>query len=177
MRDLITLYTAAPGADALPALTTTPADFVVLEQEATATQTHRRFWREYLHEAPAAAMTSWIHAVAPDSTPHRSAYRELPAADLARLEAFCQAQDLPLRAVLLTAHGFAQAIMSNQKEVLCGVISHGRPEFEDAASVLGLFLNTLPVRFSSQGPSWLALIRATIAQERQVFPTGATRSR
>ncbi|WP_411384849.1 amino acid adenylation domain-containing protein [Pseudomonas sp. MPB03] len=170
MRDLITLYTAAPGADALPALTTTPADFVVLEQEATATQTHRRFWREYLHEAPAAAMTSWIHAVAPDSTPHRSAYRELPAADLARLEAFCQAQDLPLRAVLLTAHGFAQAIMSNQKEVLCGVISHGRPEFEDAASVLGLFLNTLPVRFSSQGPSWLALIRATIAQERQVFP-------
>ena len=170
MRDLITLYTAAPGADALPALTTTPADFVALEQEATATQTHRRFWREYLDEAPAAAMTSWIHAVAPDSTPHRSAYRELPAADLARLEAFCQAQDLPLRAVLLTAHGFAQAIMSNQKEVLCGVISHGRPEFEDAASVLGLFLNTLPVRFSSQGPSWLALIRATIAQERQVFP-------
>ncbi|MBC3387174.1 non-ribosomal peptide synthetase [Pseudomonas sp. SWRI179] len=170
MRDLITLYTAVPGADALPALTTTPADFVVLEQEATATQTHRRFWRGYLHEAPAAAMTSWIHAVAPDSTPHRSAYRELPAADLARLEAFCQAHDLPLRAVLLTAHGFAQAIMSNQKEVLCGVISHGRPEFEDAASVLGLFLNTLPVRFSSQGPSWLALIRATIAQERQVFP-------
>ncbi|SFW74960.1 non-ribosomal peptide synthetase [Pseudomonas sp. NFACC04-2] len=169
MRDLITLYTSAPGTDGLPALTTTPADFVALEQQAMATQTHRQFWREYLHEAPAAAMTSWIHGVAPDPTPHRSAYRELPAANLARLEAFCQARDLPLRAVLLTAHGFAQAIMSNQKDVLCGVISHGRPAFEDAASVLGLFLNTLPVRFSSQGQSWLEMIRTTIAQEQQVF--------
>ena len=169
MRDLITLYTSASGIDALPALTTTPADFVALEQEATATDEHRQFWSDYLRDAPAAAMTSWIHVVAPDSTPHRSAYREMPAADLARLEAFCQAQDLPLRAVLLAAHGFAQAIMSNQKEVLCGVISHGRPEFADAASVLGLFLNTLPMRLSTLGQDWLAVIRAVIAQEQQVF--------
>ena len=169
MRDLITLYTSAPGTDALPALTTTPADFIAQEQAAMASDVHRRFWGEYLRDAPAAAMTSWIHAVAPDPTPHRSAYRELPAAELARLEAFCRAHDLPLRAVLLTAHGFAQAIMSNQKEVLCGVISHGRPEFEDAASVLGLFLNTLPVRFNTQGQNWLEVIRALIAQEQQVF--------
>ncbi|MFC6338139.1 amino acid adenylation domain-containing protein [Pseudomonas sp. CCM 7891] len=169
MRDLITLYTATPGADALPVLTTTPADFVALEQEAITADTHRQFWSEYLRDAPAASMTSWVHVVAPDPTPHRSAYREIPAVDLARLEAFCRARDLPLRAVLLTAHGFAQAIMSNQKEVLCGVISHGRPEFEDAASVLGLFLNTLPVRFSTQGQSWLEVVRASIAQEQQVF--------
>ncbi|MBV6748763.1 amino acid adenylation domain-containing protein [Pseudomonas chlororaphis] len=169
MRDLITLYTSAPGADALPALTTTPADFIALEQEAVVTAEHRLFWNEYLREAPAASMTSWVHAVAPDPIPHRSAYREMPAADLARLEAFCRAQDLPLRSVLLTAHGFAQAIMSNQKEVLCGIISHGRPEFEDAASILGLFLNTLPVRFNTLGQSWLELVRQSIAQEQQVF--------
>lgn len=169
MRDLITLYTATPGAHALPALTTTPGDFVALEQEAMATDVHRQFWRTYLHAAPAASMTRWVQAVAPDPTAHRSAYREMPAADLIQLEAFCRAQDLPLRAVLLTAHGFAQAILSNQTEVLCGLISHGRPEFGDAASVLGLFLNTLPVRFSTQGRNWRELVRASIAQEQQVF--------
>ncbi|WP_191488784.1 amino acid adenylation domain-containing protein [Pseudomonas sp. FEN] len=170
MRDLITLYTSAQGADALPALTTTPADFISLEREATANEAHGRFWREYLHEAPVASMTSWVHALAPDPTPHRSAYREMPAADVARLEAFCREQDLPLRAVLLAAHGFAQAILSNREEVLCGVISHGRPEFEDAASVLGLFLNTLPVRFSTLGQDWLELIRGAMGQEQQLFP-------
>ncbi|WP_248802875.1 amino acid adenylation domain-containing protein [Pseudomonas sp. MWU13-2100] len=170
MRDLITLYTSAQGADALPALTSTPADFVSLELEALANEAHGRFWSEYLHDAPVASMTSWVPALAPDSTPHRSAYREMPVADLARLEAFCREQDLPLRAVLLAAHGFAQAILSNQQEVLCGVISHGRPEFEDAASVLGLFLNTLPVRFSTLGQSWLELIRGVMSQEQQVFP-------
>jgi syringomycin synthetase protein SyrE len=169
MRDLITLYTSAPEADPLPALTTTPADFIALEQEAMLTDEHRLFWNEYLREAPTTSMTSWVHAVATDPVPHRSAYRELPAADLTRLEAFCRSQDLPLRSVLLTAHGFAQAIMSNQKDVLCGVISHGRPEFEDAASVLGLFLNTVPVRFESLGQSWIELVRKSIAEEQQVF--------
>ncbi|MCF5710490.1 amino acid adenylation domain-containing protein [Pseudomonas syringae] len=169
MHDLITLYTSTPETASLPALSTTPADFVALEREAMAADEHRLFWSEYLREAPAASMTSWAHAVAPDPVPHRTAYRELPQADLARLEAFCQAQDLPLRSVLLTAHGFAQAIMSNQKEVLCGVISHGRPEFEDAASVLGLFLNTLPVRFNTLGKSWIELVRASITQEQAVF--------
>ncbi|KPA89805.1 amino acid adenylation enzyme/thioester reductase family protein [Pseudomonas asplenii] len=169
MRDLITLYTSTPETDPLPALITTPADFIALEQAAVTTAEHRLFWSEYLREAPAASMTSWVHAVAPDPVAHRSAYREMPAADLARLEAFCRAHDLPLRSVLLTAHGFAQAILSNQKEVLCGVISHGRPEFEDAASILGLFLNTLPVRFNTLGQSWLELVRQSIAQEQQVF--------
>ncbi|UZD93213.1 amino acid adenylation domain-containing protein [Pseudomonas corrugata] len=169
MRDLIRLYTAEPGTDALPALTTTPADFAVLEREAMASDVHRHFWSEYLRDAPAASMTSWVSVVAPDPVQHRSAWRELPPADLARLEVFCRVQDLPLRAVLLAAHGFAQAILSNQTEVLCGVISHGRPEFEDAASVLGLFLNTLPIRFDTQGGNWLEVIRALIAQEQQVF--------
>ncbi|KIH83102.1 amino acid adenylation domain-containing protein [Pseudomonas batumici] len=169
LRDLITLYTSEEDADALPALTTTPADFIGLERQAMANEAHGRFWSEYLHDAPVAAMTSWVHGVAPDSTPHRSAYRAIPAVDVARLEAFCRAQDLPLRAVLLAAHGFAQAILSNQQEVLCGVISHGRPEFEDAASVLGLFLNTLPVRFSTLGQDWLEVIRGVMSQEQQVF--------
>ncbi|MFJ7794121.1 amino acid adenylation domain-containing protein [Pseudomonas sp. NPDC096950] len=166
MRDLITLYTSETP---LPALTTTPADFIVLEQEAMANEAHREFWRDYLHDAPAASMTSWTHAVAPDPTPHRSAYREMPAADVARLEAFCRDQDLPLRAVLLAAHGFAQAIVSNQPEVLCGVISHGRPEFADSAQVLGLFLNSLPLRFSTLGANWLEVIRGLMSQEQQVF--------
>ncbi|MFL9907266.1 amino acid adenylation domain-containing protein [Paraburkholderia sp. RL17-337-BIB-A] len=169
MHDLITLYTSADGADALPVLTTTPADFASVELNAMATDAHGVFWADYLRDAPVASMTSWAHAVAPDSEPHRSAYREIPAPDAARLEAFCRAQDLPLRAVLLAAHGFAQAIVSNQEEVLCGVISHGRPAFEDAASVLGLFLNTLPVRFSRRGQTWLEVIRALMSQEQHVF--------
>ncbi|MFZ4833802.1 amino acid adenylation domain-containing protein [Rouxiella sp. Mn2063] len=169
MRDLITLYTSAQQADVLPILTTTPADFIVLEQQAVATDEHRLFWKEYLQDAPAASMTSWAHVLAPDALPHRSAYREMPAADLVRLEAFCTAHDLPLRSVLLTAHGFAQAIMSNQQEVLCGVISHGRPEFEDASAILGLFLNTLPMRLNTLGKSWVELVRNAIAQEQQMF--------
>ena len=106
MRDLITLYTLAKG----PTRLARPDhDTCRLHQpgtEAMANEAHGRFWREYLHEAPVASMTSLGPCAGPGPTPHRSAYREMPAADAwPWLEAFCSEQDLPLRAVLLAAHG------------------------------------------------------------------------
>ncbi|MGY2288352.1 amino acid adenylation domain-containing protein [Pseudomonas sp. SDO528_S397] len=167
MRELVVLYRTG-DADALAPLVTTPADFITLELDALTRQEHSRFWLDYLQSPPVSSLLNWTPALAPDTQAHRSAYREIPAAEAAQLEAFCLAHDLPLRAVLLTAHCFAQAILANEQEVLCGVISHGRPEFEDAAAVLGLFLNTLALRFQRHAASWLDLIGTLMEHEQQV---------
>jgi len=166
MRDLLALYTDRSAT--LPLLTTSAADFARLEQQAIANQSHSAFWKGYLENAPAAALVNWAYCVAPDTVTHRTLYREIPARKAADLEAFCQRHALPLRTVLLAAHGVAHSILSGQEEILCGVIGHGRPEFDDTESLLGLFLNTLPLRFDRRADSWLGMIEALMEQERQI---------
>ncbi|HVH13999.1 MAG TPA: amino acid adenylation domain-containing protein, partial [Longimicrobium sp.] len=49
-----------------------------------------------------------------------------------------------------------------------GYITSGRPEAEDGERVLGMFLNTVPLRVRMQGGSWMDLVRRTWAAEQAV---------
>src|SRR5262249_957991 len=53
---------------------------------------------------------------------------------------------VPLKSVMLAAHMRVMGMMSGEEEVVTGVVTHGRMEEEDGERVVGLFLNTLPVR-------------------------------
>ncbi|WP_053760714.1 non-ribosomal peptide synthetase [Streptomyces sp. AS58] len=66
---------------------------------------------------------------------------------------------VPLRTVLLTAHLRVMGLVTGVDDVVTGVVYNGRTEAEDGDRVLGLFLNTLPVRVHLTGSSWTELIR------------------
>ena len=76
---------------------------------------------------------------------------------------------VPLKSVLLAAHLRALAAAAGEPDVTTGVISNGRLEVEGAERVLGLFLNTLPVRVRIGG-TWLDLVREVFALEREQLP-------
>ena len=73
---------------------------------------------------------------------------------------------VPLKSVLLAAHLRVLSLLNNQTDVLTGLVSNGRLEETDGERVLGLFLNTLPLRLQLTGGTWLDLVRQVFATER-----------
>ncbi|MCH7345980.1 amino acid adenylation domain-containing protein, partial [Pelomonas sp. CA6] len=100
----------------------------------------------------------------------RSAAVPLSAETARRLGALARALNLPLRALLLAAHLRVMSVFSGEEDVLTGVVSHARPATRDGDKVLGLFLNTLPLRLALAGGSWRSLIDASFRAEMALMP-------
>jgi amino acid adenylation domain-containing protein len=63
----------------------------------------------------------------------------------------------------------ALSFLSGSSDVTTGLVSNVRPEAADGDKVLGLFLNTLPLRTRTAGGSWRELVRATYDAELAVI--------
>ncbi len=77
---------------------------------------------------------------------------------------------MPLRSVLLAVHVRVLALLSGNSDVVTGVVTHNRPQHEAGEQVLGLFLNTIPIRVAVGRPSWTDLIRAVHDAEVAALP-------
>src|SRR5439155_4414487 len=82
---------------------------------------------------------------------------------------------VPVKRVLFAAHLNALRAFMGGVEVKTGLVIHARPEADDEDQVVGLFLNTVPVHFTSKGGSWRDLVREALrleeaAQAHRVYP-------
>ncbi|WP_147373520.1 non-ribosomal peptide synthetase, partial [Gemmobacter lutimaris] len=144
----------------LPPLAATPALAAVAEQAALRAPGARAFWAALLEDAEVLRLPP----PAPDAPPGRVGLRFGPEV-LADLRALADRLGLPLRSLLLTAHLKMLALWGGTADVVSGLVTHTRPEARDAEKMLGLFLNTLPVRLRLGQESWQDLARATFAAE------------
>src|SRR5262249_51903634 len=78
---------------------------------------------------------------------------------------------IPLKSVLLAGHSKVLALLSGRDDIVTGMITNGRPEEANADKVLGLFLNTLPLRIRF-GPAttWEELARGAFEAEKETLP-------
>ncbi|WP_328323382.1 MULTISPECIES: non-ribosomal peptide synthetase [unclassified Streptomyces] len=78
---------------------------------------------------------------------------------------------VPVKSVLLAVHLKVLAVMTGRDDVVTGLVTNGRPEDEEGSdAMLGLFLNTLPLRTALPGGSWLDLVGHVFAEERAMLP-------
>jgi microcystin synthetase protein McyA len=148
------------------------SEYVALERAACESEESTRFWTGYLEgltvgqlpgESAACAMPGAEDGV-------RSATELLPEQLSRRLVEIAEHLGVPLRTVLLAGHLRTVSLLSGSVEPVTGLITHGRPETSDADRVLGVFLNTLPLRVPVRQPSWHRLIQEVAAAEQQVHP-------
>ncbi len=161
------LFASAGGDSGAPPPAASFREFVALEREALASPAARAFWEETLEDSVSAVPPAWDGEGVPGA---RSQGVVLPAEladDLGRL---ARQAGVPLKSVLLAAHLRVMAAEAGTDDVTTGVVSNGRPEGSDGERVLGLFLNTLPLRLRLGGGSWLELVRATFEAERRILP-------
>src|SRR3989454_4210820 len=144
-------------------------DFVLAERRALESAESRNFWAERLQGASALRLPRWPAA----GEPGDKVLRQLvPFADdvIEGLERLAQRANVPLKSVLLAAHIKAMSLLSGQRDVLTGMVSHGRPEVIDGDQVRGLFLNTVPVRVRLDRQTWEQLVRSVFDVERRILP-------
>ncbi|MCI0392289.1 MAG: amino acid adenylation domain-containing protein, partial [Acidobacteria bacterium] len=149
-----------------PPPSATFAAFVALERETERSEASRCYWLEKLDGFTVTKLP-------------RSPRREANAQDVNvcefdlspeisdGLKRFSQSSGIPLRSVLLSAHLQVLSAISGERDVVTGVVSHGRPEEADGERVLGLFLNTLPFRFQMGQGAWIDLARDCFEAENQ----------
>ncbi|WP_186082844.1 amino acid adenylation domain-containing protein [Burkholderia gladioli] len=169
--ELFAAYLALLDGDAseleLAPLAHTPRSAVESERGALASEAHREFWRRYLSgytfsELPPAEPAEPGAPSAPLSASVDEGVRD-------RLRAVANGLGVPMRSVLLAAHLRVLSMLSGKLDVTTGLVSNVRQEQDDGEKVLGLFLNTLPLRQKLKPSSWTELIRQTFGTELEVI--------
>ena len=94
-----------------------------------------------------------------DQHVHKVYDEELSAKVLAK----CKEDSITPKSLFFSAYLYVLSLISSQKDITAGLVSHRRPMVEDGDKLLGCFLNTVPFRYDmhrSKGYSWLEYIRA-----------------
>jgi amino acid adenylation domain-containing protein len=170
--EMLARYTAQRNGEALSTepLPVTYRDFVAAELAVIGSAESVAFWRDQVADAPYVQV------------PRLPGYPTGLTADMAvvetnvdedvvtGLEGVARALRVPLRTVIFAAHLRVMAMLTGNPEPVCGLVTHGRLEHEAGEHILGLFLNTVPIRVRVDRSSWAELIRAVFAAEIGLLP-------
>jgi amino acid adenylation domain-containing protein/non-ribosomal peptide synthase protein (TIGR01720 family)/FkbM family methyltransferase len=123
------------------------------------------FWRERLRgfRSPTPVPYAAFSDAAAGEAQHATQGLRLSAAATAEIQRFAREYDLTLNTVVQGAWAALLSRHSGNAEVLYGTTVSGRPaELAGADSMIGVFINTLPVRVEVEGPSarWLQKLQA-----------------
>ncbi len=188
--ELAALYAAPSVAAAdLPTLAVQPVDLAVWSRRAFSLgllDADRAYFKEIFTSAPTPLP---LPADGPRSPTDAGAWlaARLPGATLRRLRERASDASVTLFSLLLGALGTLIAELTHEPIVTVGALSSGR-EAPEAEPLIGLFLNTVPIRFPvtadrretlrhAHAASMRALAHAAVPFERIVADVGATRQR
>ncbi|QMU70041.1 non-ribosomal peptide synthetase [Streptacidiphilus sp. P02-A3a] len=161
-------HAADPSAPApAPAPEASYGRFLALEQAALEGQ-DADWWARRTEDLPTVRLGGSGFA---DGLSEKRLGAEFGAATSDALRDVAQRAGVPLKSALLAVHLKVLAVMTGHQDVVTGLVTNGRPEDEDGSeSMLGLFLNTLPLRTALPRGSWLDLLAHVFAEEREMLP-------
>jgi acyl carrier protein len=169
--DLLELYTAGlKGTKArLPEL---PAagerDFIVAERELLASAEAADFWHQQADTPPLLFERGQFSGAA-----NAMAKAEFPLGNevLRGLRSTARTARTSLKSVALAAHVRALSEWTGrQEDLVTGVVVNTRPEKAGSDLMVGLYLNTVPLRFVSVDESWADMARHAFDLEREAAP-------
>ncbi|MEV6237842.1 amino acid adenylation domain-containing protein [Lentzea sp. NPDC051838] len=154
-------------------LTVTPAvalqkRYAELEAAAQADEAQADFWRHELADSQIPEIPRLAHGGDAEVVVRG---REITPDLMEALRKQAAAWSVPLKSVFVAAHLRVLGLVANQRDVVTGFVTNGRPEVDGAEQALGMFLNTLPFRLGLDPAwSWRELAEACFAQEQKLVP-------
>jgi amino acid adenylation domain-containing protein len=168
--EIVDRYRAALAGDEvwLPEVVSVFRDFVAEERRAAADSAHKEFWSGVLAGVEPTALPGAEPRsdLAKPEPRHETFDVHVSGGVAERLRHVARQRDLPLKAVLAAAHVAVLATVCGADEVVTGLIANGRLEEPDGDAVIGVFLNTLPLRVPVRGATLLDLATSVFEQER-----------
>jgi amino acid adenylation domain-containing protein len=146
-------------------------DFVALERRSAVGREQRDFWEKKLAGANLQTLPRWPKSLCSGGLEQmRGPEVQVEAEVLNGLKDLARRAGVPLKTVLLAAHLRVMSHFYGQTDVTSGLLCNGRPEEVDGEKVIGLFLNTLPLRLHLTGGRWIDLVRQCFVAEREIAP-------
>ncbi|WP_410667838.1 condensation domain-containing protein [Amycolatopsis sp. cmx-4-68] len=169
--DLLTLYHGAVTGS-VPALPVLPEAVhrrhAEAEQRAVADAGSAEFWRARA-DVPPLLFDRGRFAGAANA--ERSVRWTLPAGLVAGLRDAAARVRVPVKALALAAHQWALGgLAGRHHDVVTGVVVNTRPATPGSDLVVGLFLNTVPMRADRLDRTWAELAEAAHTAERESLP-------
>lgn len=143
-------------------------DFVTLERADVAAAQAARFWLDQAAGPPLLLSPGAGNSAGADPTAKRLV--RIPDPRWQKLRQAAEDFRVPLKSLLLAAHGWALSQLTGRASVVSGLVVDGRPEIEGADRLVGLFLNTLPVRLTKVTGSWPEMAAAARDAEGRGMP-------
>ncbi len=173
LTELFQIYLSLLGAET-PPLPAPPAltfsDFVAAERNLLAQEQARNYWRAKLAGSEISLLPRWPGATRQAAHQVRMYHVPLPRECSVALKHLARSAGVSIKSILLAAHLRVLNLLTGQQDIVTGLVSNGRPEVPDGERILGLFLNTLPLRLALAGGTWIDLIQATFDAERELVP-------
>ncbi|MFE9020737.1 condensation domain-containing protein [Streptomyces sp. NPDC007808] len=169
--DMLTVYDAllrgvTPDLPELPA--TAHRDFAAAEAAALASPDAAEFWRA---EADAPVLLIDPGARPAAANPVGQHAFDVEPELLAALRSAARRSGASLKAFVLGVHAWTlSAWLGRDQDIVTGVVVSTRPETADCDLVVGLHLNTLPMRFTRTARSWADLAGDAMTAERRSLP-------
>lgn len=169
--DLLATYDALlRGRD--PGLRPLPSEgyreFVEAEREAVGSAASAEFWQA---EADAPPLIATRSRFAPAANAVDNVEFEIDAAALGRLRVAARRSGTSLKCMVHGALARALGEWSGRDQnLVMGVAVNTRPESADSELLMGLFLNTVPMRFPVTRGTWAELARQALDAERCALP-------
>lgn len=146
-------------------------EYVALERKAEQSESDKRFWTEKMADPDVQILPRWPKSHRAGGTEQvRGPEIQIPSEVLEGLKKLAQTAGVPLKSALMAAHYRVMSFLHGKPDVISGLITNGRPEEIDAERMIGLFLNTVPLRVQLTGGTWIDLCRQVFAEERALIP-------
>ncbi|WP_018753416.1 non-ribosomal peptide synthetase [Paenibacillus sanguinis] len=128
----------------------------------------KAFWSRYFEEFQAPAIFKVTNHSMTADIGIKTVELTIPAGQFARMEAFCVEQNITLASLFYTAWGLLLQRYTNSHDVVFGTTVSGREARVDGIEeMVGLFMNTLPLRLKSTGVTSVQTILAQVAHDLQ----------
>ena len=144
-------------------------DYIAQEQRALSSLDSERYWKEQLSEASVWSVPAEASLLGKKRGQRSEQYTTVLEGRLST-GLLRKAQELGShpKVLLLAAHVKVMSVLSGQRDVLTGLVWNGRLEEEDGDRVLGLYLNSVPLRVRLGDGSWRELIGQVQRQEQEL---------
>ncbi|MBW4507537.1 MAG: amino acid adenylation domain-containing protein [Scytonematopsis contorta HA4267-MV1] len=151
-------------------------DFIAQEQASIASSEMREFWSKRLAGLEDSTLPR-TRQITQKTGSQNEPIRKVESLnvkiedDLVRkLQKVASIAGVPLKTVLMSAHLRVLAFLTGHDDVVTGNVLNGRPEKIGSENLLGLFLNTAPLRMKLTPSSWLDLIKTVFSVENEIIP-------
>ncbi|MFB6456888.1 amino acid adenylation domain-containing protein [Chitinophaga sp. Hz27] len=168
LQELVTIYHTLVAGQPVKLAAPVPFSLYIQWLEKQDKQVAANYWRDYLHGYTSVAAVPPVLFPASENSPRETLTEKLRLGDTvtAQLEAIVRREKVTMNILFQAVWGLLVAKFNNTNDVVYGNVVSGRPsDIPGVNEILGLFINTIPLRIRFQPDTRFSDLLRTVHNE------------